>query len=248
MQALIGYTGFVGGSLLGKRNFDDLYNSKNIHLIKKRNFDSIICAGASAVKWWANKNPQEDLKNIKYLIDCLSTVNVGHFTLISTVDVYHSATGDENTFLDKNEICPYGLNRLLLEDFVKSKFNSFSIIRLPGLFGSGLKKNAIFDMMNDNMIDVINLDSTFQFYPVSRLLDDINFVRDKSLEVINLVPPPISISNIASEFFPMKKIGQNAGLAAHYDLKTIHSNLFGRQDGYIMSRTSVLEDLKLFIR
>ena len=35
-DALIGYTGFVGSNLRKKNSNSDLFNSKNIHLIKKK--------------------------------------------------------------------------------------------------------------------------------------------------------------------------------------------------------------------
>ncbi len=43
-SALIGYTGFVGSTLLRERPFYVQYNSKNIHDIAGRQFDLLFCA------------------------------------------------------------------------------------------------------------------------------------------------------------------------------------------------------------
>ena len=73
-SALIGYTGFVGSSILSQQSFDYLYNSKNIEDIQSKHFDLVVCAGAPGTKWLANKEPETDLATIQRLINNLSTI------------------------------------------------------------------------------------------------------------------------------------------------------------------------------
>ena len=47
MDALIGYTGFVGGNLHRQHAFDALFNSKNIEEIRGRSFARIVHASSS---------------------------------------------------------------------------------------------------------------------------------------------------------------------------------------------------------
>ena len=47
-DCLIGFTGFVGSTLLNQRPFANLYRSNNINEIKGKSFDRVYCAGASA--------------------------------------------------------------------------------------------------------------------------------------------------------------------------------------------------------
>ena len=71
-NALIGYTGTVGQSLLDiykKDTINSLYNSKNISDIQHKSFDTLFIAGISANKWFANSNEQTDLDNINSLLD-----------------------------------------------------------------------------------------------------------------------------------------------------------------------------------
>ena len=60
--ALIGYTGFIGSNLLSFDKNITKYNSKNIHKIKNKKFDLVICAGTSSKIWLAKKKPYEDKK------------------------------------------------------------------------------------------------------------------------------------------------------------------------------------------
>lgn len=243
-QALIGHTGFVGSNLLRQRHFDATYNSISIGDIRGCAFGRVLCAGVTAVKWWANKNPEEDWVKIKNLIDHLSHITADRFTLISTVDIYGSPCGlAEDTRPDEANLHAYGLNRLRLEDFIRSHFPRHHIVRLPALFGSGLKKNAIYDLMNDNMTDVINPASSFQWYPVHRLSDDLECVENNDIPLINFVTQPVTMGTIQQLYFPNVAMGAKAGSAVHYDLHTRLGRLFGSDNEYILSKENVLSDL-----
>src|SRR5947209_18546431 len=87
-RALIGYTGLVGGTLLRQTRFDDLYNRGNIESIAGRSYDLLVCAGAPAQKWLANREPGPDRANLERLMTALATVKARQVVLISTVDVW----------------------------------------------------------------------------------------------------------------------------------------------------------------
>ena len=147
-NALIGFSGFVGGTLLKQSNFEALFRSTNIHDIANREFDVVVCAGAPAQKWIANREPEADREKIDSLINHLRTVKCKTFILISTVDVFKNPIGvDESTLVDESGLHPYGLHRRLLEKFVEQHFSQHLILRLPGLVGPGLRKNVIFDFL-----------------------------------------------------------------------------------------------------
>ena len=110
--ALIGYTGFVGGNLNNQYKFTDLYNSKNFQEMKEQEYDIVVCAGVSAVKWMANKEPEKDLASIKALEKILKTIRAKRFILISTIDVYPIAHGKDEDFDCSNvETHAYGTHR-----------------------------------------------------------------------------------------------------------------------------------------
>ena len=140
---LIGHTGFIGMSLTEQRNFSHKYNSKNILNIKGEVFDQIICAGLPAEKWKANLYPDQDIKNTFLLIDSLKQVKAETFILISTIDVYENPFNCDELSENNYTLSAYGKNRKIFEDFIKDNFTKHIIIRLPALFGKGLKKNAL---------------------------------------------------------------------------------------------------------
>ena len=105
VDALVGYTGFVGSNLLRQRPFDDLYNSKNIEDIAGRQYELLVCSGAPAEKWKANREPEQDLENIKRLLGCLERVSARAVVVVSTVDVYPVPHGvDEYSLIDDSEL------------------------------------------------------------------------------------------------------------------------------------------------
>ena len=61
-QALIGYSGFVGSTLFKQHAFESLFRSTNIGEINGQIFDTVVCAGAPAQKWIANRDPEADRK------------------------------------------------------------------------------------------------------------------------------------------------------------------------------------------
>src|SRR5438132_8679966 len=117
-SALIGYTGFVGSTLLRQTRFDDLYNRGNIESIAGRSYDLLVCAGAPAQKWLANCEPEPDRANLERLMAALATVKARQVVLISTVDVLLVPVDvDESAVIDMVSQQPYGRHRYELERF-----------------------------------------------------------------------------------------------------------------------------------
>ncbi|MDF3054667.1 MAG: pyridine nucleotide transhydrogenase, partial [Gammaproteobacteria bacterium] len=122
-NALIGFSGFVGNTLLKQASFDALYRSTNIHEIKDKVFDIVVCAAAPAQKWIANREPEADKQNIEILMGYIKTVQCKTFILISTVDVFNRPIGvNEDTAIVEEGLHPYGLHRRYLEKCVASHF------------------------------------------------------------------------------------------------------------------------------
>lgn len=148
MKILVGYTGFVGGNLHAQTTFDAVYNSKNIKDAYNTAPDLLVYCGVRAEKFIANQNPQADLEHIKEAMQNIAMIKARKVVLISTIDVYaHPQKVSEATPLDTHEddMSVYGRHRLRLEEWVKQNTPSSHIVRLPGLFGQGLKKNFIYD-------------------------------------------------------------------------------------------------------
>lgn len=247
-NAIIGYTGFVGGNLIKQYKFDLQYNSKNIEEIKGKEFNRLVISGVSAVKWLANKEPESDWKNISNLINCLQTVKAKEVILISTVDVYTQPIDvDESTILSRECGQPYGLHRLKFEDFVNQHFSNVFIIRLPGLFGDGLKKNIIFDFINNNGIDKIETRNIFQFYPLYTLSKDIQLMVDNKIKLLNMAVEPVTVVDVARVCLNKSYTNELSGPLIRYDFKSRYSKIWGGSNGYLYNKNHCLDALNKYI-
>jgi hypothetical protein len=248
-NAIIGDTGFVGGNLCRQQEFSKRYNSRNIESIQGESFDEIICAGMPAAKWIANQRPQEDLEILETLKSCLTQARADRFTLISTVDVYANPTEvDESISPDTSQAHAYGLHRYWLEEFVRERFPDHLIVRLPGLFGFGLKKNVIYDLIHKNQVEKIDAESAYQYYDLKHMGADLKKTRNEDLRLIHLTSEPIKTRMIAERLFPQIHLEEKPSPHARYDFRTRHAALWGQKGGYQYPAESVLDDLTQFLR
>ncbi len=248
-SALIGHTGFVGSNLAKQYAFDHHFNSKNSAEMRGQHYDLIVCAGVQAVKWWANKNPDEDRVLIRALLDNLSHVTADRFVLMSSVDVYPSPVqGDETRSLHPKE--PYGAHRLMVEEWIKTRYAQHAILRLPGLFGDGLKKNVIFDLINrrQDQLDQANPASAFQYYCLDHLWTDILKMQSHGLSLLNLATEPVSTQEIMDHAFAGATAGSSSGAVGCYDFRSIHAALWGGNGGYLYSKEQVLASLTAWLQ
>ena len=256
MNAIVGYSGFVGSNLLQFYKFDFFYNSKNFIEAKNKTFETIFFCGIPAVKWKANKNPEEDYNTIESIKLILNTINVNKIILISTIDVYEKVDKEfnEDSLINFNENHTYGKNRFLFENYVKNNFDDYHIIRLPGLFGKGLKKNIIYDLINNNNIEQIPYNSEFQWYYLDWLKKDIEIVLNNNIKICNFFTEPIHTKEIIKSFkkiygkdyeFQIEHLGLNTK-KINYNTCSKFSNLFG-YNKYIRTSSEVLQAINEYL-
>lgn len=242
MNALIGYTGFVGSNLL--YNFNDnieLYRSTNISDIYNKSFDIVYCSGLSATKWYINKHPEEDMKSINKLIDCLKTVKCNKFVLLSTVDVLdcsieqHELTPSNNIIYAEHA---YGKHHRYFEEWVIDNFNNSYIFRLPALFGHGLKKNALYDLIHNNNIYTLRKHWAFQWYNLKNLYNDIQYHIKNNNRLVHLLSEQILLDDITRELFSNIHISDASDILVDYKLSSIYP---------IINKTSIINNMKEFI-
>lgn len=246
-NALIGFSGYVGSTLLKQAPFESLYRSTNIGEIHGHSFDTVVCAGAPAQKWIANREPEADRKKIEGLIAHLKSMTCKTFVLISTVDVFKTPKGvDEDTPIEEAGLHAYGLNRRLLEKFVESHFPRHLIVRLPGLVGPGLRKNVIFDFLNDNNLHAIDSRGVFQFYPMVNLWYDIQVALNAGLKLVHLTAEPISVADVSEHGFGRPFELTQANSPGSYDMRTRHADIFGTSGHYQYHRRETIQAVRAY--
>jgi nucleoside-diphosphate-sugar epimerase len=194
-----------------------------------------------------NKNIPEDLKNIDRIIDVISKKSYKKVILISTIDVYC----DSPLMLDESypigvKKLSYGTNRYFFEMLVENlvDFEELKIFRLPALYNKHIKKNILYDLINNNNIEQINTNSSFQWYNLDNLSTDIESYSNAhpKRKLFNLFTEPLDTKEIVKLFPQYENIGTFSELRNEYNFKT---NL--TEEGYILSKEEVLEDIKRFI-
>lgn len=248
-SALIGFTGFVGSNLFSQHKFTDTYNSSNIEKIEGKSYDLVVSAATKADMWRINQEGDKDLAEIKSLINHFKKIKAKKFVLISTVGVYSNFIGvDEDTKINTSELLPYGANRFVLEEFIRATFDSH-IIRLPGLFGSGLKKNVIFDLLNNNNVDRIHRSSSYQYYNLKNIWRDINTVLNSEVKLINFATEPLITEELAKECFGIEFTNEPKDTKpAKFDMRTKHAAVFGKSGDYIYNKDEEIKDIAVFVK
>lgn len=242
-NALIGYSGFVGKNLMDQMDFKYLFNSSNIEDLPNNDYDVLICAAPSAVKWRINQDPIPDLDSISCLLRIIKETKFNKLLLISSVDVYGEMVGkavNELTIPDVDQHF-YGLNRLIFEKYITSLENT-SVLRLPGLYGKYLKKNIIFDLCKSKMIENISLNSELQWFNIDYLSEFIHHVLENEIKLMNISPEPISTEKIVKNFFPQFLKTCSGANAVRYDVRTCYC------ENYHFTEEQIMKDIGSFIK
>ena len=303
MNAIVGYTGFVGSNLYTPERFQAAYNSKNIETAYGTKPDLLVYSGVRAEKFLANSDPEKDRENIEQAKKNIENIHPKKLVLISTIDVFRTPVKvDETTPIETENLHPYGYNRYLLEQWVRNNYPYALIVRLPALFGKNLKKNFIYDYIHlipsmlkedkykelaeknpkiknyykdqnngfrkaiipnekekQNEIKKIfkNLGfsalnftdsrSTFQFYNLARLWDDIQTALNNNLTLLHLATEPIQAGDLYRFLTNKEFKNELPGKPAEYDYRTIHSSLFGKETGYLCTKDEVMREIREFV-
>ena len=144
---LVGSTGFVGGNLLAAHPFDAAYHSTDVQNGFGRDNGLVVYAGVPAAMYLANADPAAALAVMAAARENLRRLAPKKVVLISSICVFADSRGkteaDEPT---PEGLAPYGANRLQLERWVREDWPDALIVRLPALYGKGLKKNFLYDL------------------------------------------------------------------------------------------------------
>lgn len=108
----------------------------------------------------------------------------------------------------------------------------------------GLKK--IFAELCFSALNFTDSRNIYQFYPLSRLWHDIKYIWQEGIRLFHPATEPVMAAEIyryvtGREF---SNICNNTPVL--YDYRTKYGELFGRDDGYIMSKAEILAQIRLF--
>jgi hypothetical protein len=247
MKILIGNTGLVGQTLKENIKFDFEYNSKSIHNYSPPNGCDLYLSCLPSTKWLINKDTKTDIETVVDIIKSIGNVTYRNIYLISTIDVYeNSPTGSDEDFDPVFKNFSYGSNRYLFEKMVTKHLNyeNVKVFRLPALFSKNIKKNILYDLLNNNNIHMINKNSSFQWYNLNDLVSDINlYGKNYSNEIVfNLFTEPLESEEIINLFPSHKEKVIHSEIKIQYDYTTKYSST-----GYIKPKEVILNEIKKLV-
>lgn len=193
--AIIGANGFVGKALTKAIQQSNNYEvvevvRNNYEAIKQQQleFDIIIHSAMPSKRWWAANHPLEDFDaTVRLTADILYNWKFKKLALISSVSAR----------LQTNH--PYGRHKHTAEVLVSDYSSENIIFRLGGLYGEGLDKGVVFDMIEGNEV-FMTADSAFNYIDTENAAALIlKYIGEKGLMDIG-AKDTISIGDIAQHF------------------------------------------------
>lgn len=150
--AVLGATGFVGTIVANSLNNNNL----SIFRIGRQSpnpstpIDELWCCAAPGSMVHANSHPQEDAAAVEAVFDRMETLAPRRVVLVSTIAALANfGHGQDEDNAQPEKTTPYGANRAWLEERVQKAWGPNALVlRLPALFGPGLKKNALYDLLH----------------------------------------------------------------------------------------------------
>lgn len=168
---LIGHTGFIGSNLFNhmqeKYEIYVVNSSEHSEELFDTEFDfAINCAGVSH-KYQTNHNTFTGFETETSILKTLSKIQFKKLIHISSID-----SQDQSN---------YGKLKKLVEQCVHQQYPTATIIRPAGFVGPQLKKNIVFDIMNNNVVFALP-NSKFNYISIRAFNEIIDKIIDIRLE------------------------------------------------------------------
>lgn len=88
----------------------------------------------------------------------------------------------------------------------------------------------------------------FQYYNLNRLWQLIETALYNNIRTVNVAVEPVTIAEIYSHVYDGKTFTNYLDKPVpHFDFRTVHTNVFGGENGYILNKKTCLDDIKRFI-
>lgn len=112
-----------------------------------------------------------------------------------------------------------------------------------------LKKKVYeyFSNASFNAISFTDSRSIYQFYNLGRLWSDIQIALKNGVRLLNITTEPVSVAEAYRILSGNVFVNELAKPPFNYDIRSIHAELFGGQDGYLIKKDDELNDLKQYV-
>ncbi len=105
----------------------------------------------------------------------------------------------------------------------------------------------IFENLGFSALNFTDSRAKFQFYNLKFLWKHIQLALENNIKVLNLATEPISVYELYNYIYNNEFKNELKSNILNYNFKTKHYNLFNGENGYILNKQFILEDIKEFI-
>lgn len=134
----------------------------------------------------------------------------------------------------------------IIENYYNKLENGFyKCIELNKEDKKALKK--VFIELEFTALNFTDSRSTFQFYNLSNLWNDINIIIENNIKIMNLATEPIKINELYKYIYDKEFINELNGTISNYNFKTKYFSLFKGENGYIKNKDYIIKDIKKFV-
>lgn len=158
MIFVLGGNGFVGSAfvrLFESQNVPyEIISHENYQSLAGKSCDLLINANGNSKKFLGKKDPKWEFEaSVTSVRNSLVDFQFKKYVFLSTSDIYpdcsHSELTSEDSRPEPSSQNAYGFHKYLAEQCVQHAADDWLIIRMGGFVGPGLKKNAVYDILND---------------------------------------------------------------------------------------------------
>lgn len=176
MIYVVGGNGFIGSAFVRLLRARDLRHTivtrANYEALRGTACDVLVNANGNSKKYLSDQYPMADFdQSVRSVSDSLHAFTARDYVLLSSGDAYPDQSTLEHTRedmpIDPSAVSRYGRHKRLAEQIVAGEHRSWLVLRMGGLVGPGLKKNAIFDLLHGAPL-WLTLDSALQFISTDR--------------------------------------------------------------------------------
>lgn len=134
----------------------------------------------------------------------------------------------------------------LIEDYYEQQSNGFYRCKQF----TAPEKAALKECFKNVGFTAINLTDSrniYQFYPLSRLWDDMKVALRYNIPIFHPATEPISVGELYKYLTGNIFVNEIAPQPVYYNYRTKYAELFGGQNGYLMNKHQVLKDIGQFV-
>jgi nucleoside-diphosphate-sugar epimerase len=193
MIFVLGGRGLVGSAFVrvcGQRGLPCVaITRENYAELAGKRCEVFVNANGNSSKLLSRTDPLRDFDaSVRSVRASLADFRFDRYVHLSSCDVYPDcaspATTEESRPLDPVRQSPYGFHKYLAEECVRHGAGRWTIFRLGGFVGPGLKKNAIYDILHGGPL-WLDPDSALQFLHTDRAAEIMLDVNAPN-EILNL--------------------------------------------------------------